>query len=103
LGLDLAIHNNVHSDPVIVADSEFVCFKSEFDVNHDGNLWAGRGGTDIPTFDIWNEDLELIGTATIPEINGDGSSYQMVFGEEYIVAWNENPDDFQKVYFFKIN
>ncbi len=72
-------------------------------VDSRGNLWVRKGGTDIPTFDIWNEELELIGNATIPAISGDGSSYKMVFGEDYIVAWDENPEYFQKIYFFEVN
>ncbi len=67
-------------------------------IGPEGNLWARKGGTEVPTFDIWNNDLELVGTATIPEISGDGSSFKMVFGEEYILAWDENPEDFQKIY-----
>jgi len=64
----------------------------------DGNLWARRGGTPVPTFDIWDENLELAGTATISGIEGDGSNVTLVFGPEFIVAWDENPEDYQKLY-----
>ena len=64
----------------------------------DGNLWARRGGTPVHTFDIWDENLELAGTATISGIEGDGSSITLVFGPEFIVAWDENPEDYQKLY-----
>lgn len=72
-------------------------------VDSEGNLWVRQGGTDIPTFDIWNEDLELIASATIPEFTGDGSTLSMVFGDDFIVAWDENPEFFQKLYFLEIN
>lgn len=68
----------------------------------DGNLWAKRGGTDVAEFDIWNTDLELAATASIPEIPGRGSTWKMTFGEDYAVAWNENPEEFQKLYILEI-
>lgn len=71
-------------------------------MGHDDNLWARLGGAAIPTFDIWDENLDLAGTATIPEITGDAASYRMVFGPEFIVAWDENPENFQKLYILKI-
>ena len=63
-----------------------------------GNLWARRGGTPVPTFDIWDGNLEFAGTATIPGIEGDGSSLRLVFGPEFIVAWDENPEDYPNLY-----
>lgn len=68
----------------------------------DGNLWVRRGGTEVTEFDIWNSDLELAATASIPEIPGRGTTWKMVFGEDYAVAWNENPEDFQKLYILEI-
>ncbi len=63
-----------------------------------GNLWAMRGGMDVPTFDIWNENHELVGTATIPGLPSGGSNWKFVFGPNHTVAWNENPESFQKLY-----
>jgi len=67
-------------------------------IDSDSNLWARRGGTQVPTFDIWDENLEFAGTATIPGIEGDGSTVKLIFGPEFIVAWDENPEDYQKLY-----
>ena len=66
-------------------------------------LWVKRGGTEVPTFDIWNEALEPAGRAIIPGIDGDGSNFKMVFGSDCIVAWDENPEFFQKIYILKID
>lgn len=67
-------------------------------IGPDGNLWAQRGGMDVPTFDIWDVNLELVGTATIPGIPGGGVNWQFIFGPDHTVAWNENPDSYQKLY-----
>lgn len=67
-----------------------------------GNLWARRGGTSIPAFDIWDNNLELTGTASIPSISGSGANWRMTFGSDFIVTWNENPEHFQKLYILKI-
>ncbi|MCP4648399.1 MAG: hypothetical protein GY852_11830 [bacterium] len=72
-------------------------------VDSESRLWVKRGGTGVPTFDIFNKELELTGTATIPEIEGNGSSYKLVFGPEFIVAWNENPEDYQKIYILEVD
>lgn len=67
-----------------------------------GNLWARRGGMNTTTFDIWNDNLERAGVATVPEITGNGSNWKFVFGDELVLAWNENPDSFQKIYLLAI-
>ncbi len=64
----------------------------------EGNLWAMRGGTEVLTFDIWNGDRELVGTASIPELPAANSSWKLAFGADNAIAWNENPDNFQKLY-----
>jgi len=72
-------------------------------IGPEGNLWAMRGGTDVLTFDIWNRDHELAGTAVIPELAAGSSSWKLVFGDDLIVAWSENPEDFQKIYILRIH
>ncbi|MCK5132282.1 MAG: 6-bladed beta-propeller [Candidatus Sabulitectum sp.] len=67
-----------------------------------GNLWARRGGTEVPTFDIWDENLEHAGTATIPSIPGNGANWRMTFGPDCIITWDENPENFQKLYILEI-
>ncbi len=61
-----------------------------------------RGGTPVITFDIWNDTHDLVGTATIPDLDQDSSSWMFVFGRNQIIAWSENPDDFQKIYILEI-
>ena len=67
-------------------------------IGPDGNLWAMRGGMDVPTFDIWSQDHELVGTATSEGLPSEGSSWKFVFSPEHAVAWNENPENYQKLY-----
>ncbi len=71
-------------------------------IGPEGNLWARHGGTEVPTFDIWNGDLELEGTATIPSLAGSGPNWRMTFGPDFIITWDENPENFQKLYIMKI-
>ncbi len=68
----------------------------------DGNLWAMRGGMPAVTFDVWNEANDLVGTATVPGLNQNNSSWKFAFGENQIISWSENPDDFQKIYILEI-
>ena len=68
----------------------------------EGNLWARRGGAEVPTFDIWDENLEHAGTASIPSMEGSGANWRMTFGSDFIITWNENPENFQKLYILKI-
>ena len=70
-------------------------------IGADGNLWVQRGGKETLEFDIWDESHELIGTARIPELATINSSWKLVFGEEYILAWNENPESYQQIYILK--
>lgn len=63
-----------------------------------GNLWAMRGGTETVEFDIWGGPEEFIGKAVLPDLSVGGASWKFAFGENTAAAWNENPDDFQKLY-----
>lgn len=67
-----------------------------------GNLWAMRGGTEVLTFDIWNPDRELVGTASIPSCPVADSSWKLAFGEDIVVAWSENPENYQKLYILEL-
>jgi len=71
-------------------------------IGPEGNLWARRGGMEVPTFDVWNRNLEFAGTVSIPAMQTSGASWKMVFGSDFIVAWDENPNDFQKLYIIEI-
>jgi hypothetical protein len=70
-------------------------------IGSDGDLWALRGGTDVVTFDIWNSDHELAGTVSLPEFAAGNSSWKFAFGPDLVIAWNENPQDYQKIYILK--
>lgn len=71
-------------------------------IGEDGNLWAMRGGTENVTFDIWNQDHELIGTAEIPELIQGANSWKFSFSNNQIIAYSENAEDFQKIYMLEI-
>lgn len=71
-------------------------------IGEDGNLWAMRGGTETVTFDIWNPNRELIGTAEMPELIHGGNSWKFSFSNNQIIAWAENAEDFQKIYMLEI-
>ncbi len=57
-----------------------------------------RGGTETVEFDIWSSEKEFMGKALLPDLSVGDASWKFAFGENTAVAWNENPDDFQKLY-----
>lgn len=68
----------------------------------DGNLWAMRGGTESLEFDIWDASGEPAGTASIPELPASFSNWKLAFGSDIAIAWNENPEDYQKIYILQM-
>jgi hypothetical protein len=71
---------------------------SDLGVDGDGILWARRGTEEDPFFDLWSPDGELVACAVLPGIGERSRSWKFVVGEQGILAWDENPELFQKIY-----
>ena len=71
---------------------------TDLGVDDSGTLWARRGTEDEPFFDLWSPEGELIGSAVLPGVGPRSMSWKFVIGENGILAWDENPELFQKLY-----
>ncbi len=64
-------------------------------VASDGNLWVRRGTEDEALLDLWTPEGELVKSYTLP---GSSLSWNFTFCSEGILAFDENPKDFQRVF-----
>lgn len=69
-------------------------------IDSQNRLWVRRGVEEIPTFDVFDYEGNLLFTANIPSIDGaDGLLWEVYVDEFGILAWSLNPSDgYQKLY-----
>lgn len=60
------------------------------DIGPDGNLWVRRGITDIPFFDIFDTEGNLLHHTVFPR---KGWSWRTSVSPEGILAWEEDPEE----------
>ncbi|MBN2585919.1 MAG: hypothetical protein JXA64_09310 [Candidatus Fermentibacteraceae bacterium] len=70
----------------------------ELETGPDGNLWARRGTEDEPFFDVWSPEGERLGSVVMPGVGADTRSWEFEVCRDGILAWDTDPDLFQKVY-----
>jgi hypothetical protein len=70
----------------------------DIEVDGNGNLWARRGTENEPFFDIWSPEGERIGEAVMNGIGEDSRSWEFEISEMGILAYDSDPDLYQKVY-----
>ncbi len=59
------------------------------DTGPDGNLWVRRGTTDVPFFDIFDSEGNLLHHTVFPR---EGWSWKTSVSPEGILAWEEDPE-----------
>lgn len=64
-------------------------------VSGEGNLWVRRGTHDNALLDLWSPDSELLRSYTVP---GAGLSWKFSFSSQGILAYDENPEFFQRIF-----
>jgi hypothetical protein len=73
----------------------------QLDVDGDGNIWALRGTVDTPTFDVFSPDGAYMHTAVVRGAGEDGGFWKFTIDAEGILAWSDNPPDYQKIYILR--
>lgn len=76
---------------------------TDLEISPDGNLWARRGSEDEPFFDIWSPEGELIGNAVLPGVGSRSRSWEFEVCDMGILAYDIDPDLFQKIYLIGIS
>ena len=76
---------------------------TDLEISPDGNLWARRGAEDEPFFDIWSPEGELIGSAVLPGVGPRSRTWEFEVCDSGILAYDIDPDLFQKVYLIGIS
>ena len=71
---------------------------SDLDVDAQGNIWARRGTEDIPYFDIWTPEGELIGHAVLEDASPESRNWSFTIDRGGIVAFDQYPEDFQRIF-----
>ncbi len=74
---------------------------TDIQFNKDSQLWVMRGSELVPSFDVYNSELEPIYRAVLPRcINNlsDGGIWRFSIGSNYIYLWSETPIDYQRIY-----
>ncbi len=74
----------------------------DLEIDSCGNLWARRGTEDEPFFDIWSAEGELIGSAVMTGVGSESSSWEFEVCDQGILAYDMDPDLYQKVYLIGI-
>ncbi len=75
---------------------------TDLEISPDGNLWARRGAEDEPFFDIWSPEGELIGSAVLPGVGPRSRTWEFEVCDEGILAYDIDPELFQKIYLIGI-
>ena len=60
-----------------------------------GNLWVRRGTEEEALLDLWTPEGEFIESFTVP---GSSLSWNFTFCRDGMLAFDENPEDFQRVF-----
>ncbi|MCK5131227.1 MAG: hypothetical protein KAR40_03645 [Candidatus Sabulitectum sp.] len=71
---------------------------SELCVDSQGNIWARRGTTDEPFFDIWTAEGDLVGQAVLNGVGRESRSWNFIMDAGGILAYDENPALFQQIF-----
>lgn len=71
-----------------------------FGVGFDGSdrVWVQRGTTDLPTFDVWSLEGELLFTAQVDSPGSDLWFWDVEYGDDTMYAFSMDPQTYQKVY-----
>ncbi len=64
-------------------------------ISGDGNLWVRRGTRDDAVLDLWSPEGELLQSFIVP---GASLSWKFSFGPGWILAYDENPDDYSMLF-----
>lgn len=71
---------------------------AELCVDPEGNVWARRGTTEEPFFDIWTPEGYLVGQAVLNGVGSESRSWNFTIDAGGILAYDENPVLFQRIY-----
>lgn len=71
---------------------------AELCVDPEGNVWARRGTTVEPFFDIWTPEGDLVGQAVLSGVGSESRSWNFTIDAGGILAYDENPALFQRIY-----
>jgi len=71
---------------------------SDLDVDGDGNIWARRGTEDVPFFDIWTPQGELVAQAVLQGVGPESRSWNFTIDKGGIAAFDEYPIDYQRIF-----
>jgi len=63
-----------------------------------GRIWVQRGTTEVPTFDVWSPDGNLLFTADVPSAGAGGMAWDVEFGDDFLCAFSMDPVAFQQIY-----
>lgn len=63
-----------------------------------GRIWVSRATADIPTFDVWSAEGELLFTAEVNSPGSDLTFWETEFGPATMYAYSMDPELYQKVY-----
>ncbi len=75
---------------------------NDLEIAPGGNLWVRRGTEDDPFFDIWSPAGELVGSAVLPGVGPRSRSWEFEVCEMGILAYDSDPDLYQKAYLISI-
>ena len=75
---------------------------TDLEISQDGNLWARRGAEDEPFFDVWSPEGELVGNVVLPGVGPKSRSWRFEVCDMGILAYDSDPDLYQKVYLIGI-
>jgi len=73
---------------------------SSLDVDHMGRIWVGQGWIDVPTFEVYSPQGELLFVASVPGLE-DTEGIQYAMGEGGMVGYDTEPMDYPKVYLLR--
>lgn len=74
----------------------------DLEIGPNGNLWARRGTEDEPFFDVWSPGGELIGSVVLPGVGPRSRTWEFEVCETGILAYDADPDLYQKIYLIGI-
>jgi len=75
---------------------------TDLEIGPEGNLWARRGTEDIPFFDVWSPEGDLLGKVVMPEGGTGSRSLEFEVFRESILAYDTDPLLYQKIYIIEL-
>lgn len=76
---------------------------SSLNTDHEGRLWVRLGSEQIPTFRVYNHCGEFLFSAICPELEEFGNQIRFQMRNGGIVAWDNSPEDYAKVYLLELS